>query len=61
MTDRSAAERIHWLEKDIERKDAAIDAALLSLTKLSKTGSLHKSVREYTIRRLLEARNERLF
>lgn len=58
---RSAAERIAWLESDVQRKDDALDAALSALDKLSKTGSLRRTIREETIELLKRARNERLF
>lgn len=58
---RSAAERVAWLESDVQRKNVAIDAALGALVQLSKTGSLRRDVREEVIQELQEARNERLF
>lgn len=49
------------LVDDIQRKDAALDAAIAALDHLSKTGSLSRVVREATIQQLREARNEKLF
>lgn len=43
------------------RQDRALNAALLALIQLSKTGSLHKEIREATIQQIKEALNERLF
>lgn len=55
------AERIAWLEDEVRRKDAALDASRNALAQLSKTGSLRKDIREETLKLVTEARNERLF
>lgn len=48
------------LRETIRRQDVAIDRAIDALTRLSKTGSLAKTVREEALRALVEARNERI-
>lgn len=44
------------LVDDILRKDAALDAAIAALVRLSKTGSLSRVTIEATIQKLREAR-----
>lgn len=44
----------------VQRQDIAIDEGLAVLTRLARTGSCPKPIREAAIKRLTEARNERI-